>query len=40
MGYIDVWKLQSGDIINDTECLRFAKKLEDFSKILEDFFKN
>ena len=32
--------MQGGEIIIETECVRYEKKIEDFSKMLEDFLQN
>ena len=32
ISYLVLWKLQNKEIIIDTECLRFANKLDDFSQ--------
>ena len=37
--HLNVWNLQIGKMIMETECVRFAKNAG-FSTILEDFFKN
>ena len=33
IGYLDVWKLQNGKIIIDTECVRFARNLRLFQSL-------
>ena len=38
-GYLDVWKLQSGKMIMETECVRFAKIGGFFKKFWKIFCK-
>ena len=35
IGHLDLWKLQSGEIIIETECVRFAK----YRRIFQTFWK-